>query len=61
MSQRAEGFYKVRINSMPPEMAVWENGFWWFCGDDSGYPDSLVTVEGEMVLAHPTLTRRPPG
>jgi hypothetical protein len=31
---REEGFYWIVLGQNPPEIAYWERGEWWLCGED---------------------------
>jgi hypothetical protein len=41
---RPEGYYWVRLGQNPPEVAYWQGGEWWLCGNDRPWEADAVTV-----------------
>ncbi|HME21362.1 MAG TPA: hypothetical protein VKI44_08420 [Acetobacteraceae bacterium] len=41
---RDEGFCWVVLGQNPPEIAYWERGEWWLCGEDRPWQPEAVTV-----------------
>ncbi len=39
-----QGFYWVVLGQNPPEIAYWERGQWWLCGEDRPWQPEAVTV-----------------
>ena len=50
-----EGFYWVVLGQNPPEIAYWERGEWWLCGEDRPWQPDAVTVASERLIYRPRL------
>lgn len=46
MTERAEGFYWVRVRGHPPEVALWGGDVWFLAGTAEGYVPEAVAVLG---------------
>ena len=52
---RPEGFYWVVLGRNPPEIAYWERGEWWLCGEDRSWHADAVTVASDRLVFKPRL------
>jgi hypothetical protein len=52
---REEGFYSVVLGRNPPEIAYWERGEWWLCGEDRSWHADAVTVASDRLVFKPRL------
>ena len=50
-----EGFYWVVLGQNPPEIAYWERGEWWLCGESRPWQPDAVTVVGDRLAFRPKL------
>jgi len=53
---RDEGFCWVVPGQNPPEIAYWERGKWWLCGEDRPWQPEAVTVFSNRLLFRPRLS-----
>ena len=53
---REEGFYWVVLGQNPPEIAYWERGEWWLCGEDRPWQPEAVTVASDRLVFKPRLS-----
>ena len=48
---QGEGFYWVVLGQNPAEIAYWERGEWWLCGDDRPWqPDAVIVLSSRLVF-----------
>jgi hypothetical protein len=50
---REEGFYWVVLGQNPPEIAYWERGEWWLCGNDQPWQPDAVNVVSDRLVFRP--------
>ena len=50
-----EGFYRVALGQNPPEIAYWERGEWWLCGENRPWQADSVTVVSDRLVFRPKL------
>ena len=50
-----QGFYWVVLGQNPPEIAHWERGEWWLCGEDRPWQPEAVTVASDRLVFRPPL------
>jgi hypothetical protein len=60
---RGEGYYSLVLGQNPPEVAYWERGEWWLCGNEKPWqPARCVTQPGTArtvkEMGPPVATRR---
>ena len=48
-----QGFYWVVLGQNPPEIAHWERGEWWLCGEDRPWQPEAVTVASNRLVFRP--------
>ena len=51
-----EGYYWVALGQNPPEIACWQGGQWWLCGNARPWQPAAVTVVSERLVFRPRLT-----
>ena len=51
-----EGFYRVVLGQNPPEIAYWEPGEWWLCGESRPWQPDSVTVLSDRLVFRPKLS-----
>jgi hypothetical protein len=54
---REEGFFWVVLGQNPPEIAYWEPGEWWLCGEDRPWQPEAVTVASDRLVFRPRLSQ----
>ena len=52
---RQEGFYWVILGQNPPEIAYWERGEWWLCGEGRTWHPEAVSVASDRLVFKPKL------
>jgi hypothetical protein len=52
---REEGFYWVVLGQNPPEIAYWERGEWWLCGEGRPWKPDAVSVVSDRLVFKPRL------
>ena len=50
-----QGFYWVVLGQNPPEVAYWERGEWWLCGEDRPWQPEAVNVVSNRLVFRPRL------
>jgi hypothetical protein len=53
---RDEGFYWVVLGQNPPEVAYWERGEWWLCGNEKPWQPEAVTAVSDRLVYRPRLS-----
>jgi hypothetical protein len=50
-----QGYYWVILGQNPPEIALWQNGEWWLCGNARPWHSDAVTVVSDRLIYRPKL------
>jgi hypothetical protein len=53
--ERDQGFCWVVLRQNPPEIAYWERGEWWLCGEGRPWQSEAVTVVSDKLVFRPRL------
>ena len=53
---RPEGYYWVRLGQNPPEVACWQGGECWLCGNERPWQADAVTVISDSLRLPAELT-----